>query len=165
MGLFDTVALPEGMTLPGLETDPATVEWQTKTIDRPMMRQFRLTSGGQLLQEETRTESVPEEERPYHGTFEFHASVEGELARCEAKFTDGQLVAVRDVNGADDSGWIPAEEILPGENDGQLSGPEAERLIHLLDSLAEEVAAIDDDSVRECVQRVRAYLDRRGRAK
>lgn len=191
MGLFDTIELPADLSLPGLDADPSTIEWQTKTIDRPVMRRFRLTRDGRLLQEETHSETVPEEDRPYygtdkweefaflgsirtvhegwterryHGVIEFHASLDERFARYEARFTDGRLAAVRDVSGEIDGDWIPAEAILP-ETDSQLTDPEAARLGELLGALTTELNAIQNDDraqeIRESVQTIRAYLDRR----
>jgi len=34
----------------------------------------------------------------YHGTFEFHATVDGEYVSLDAKFTDGRLVAISRTN-------------------------------------------------------------------
>ena len=68
MGLYDTLELPAALVLPGLDRDPSTVRWQTKSIGRPAMRTFRITPDGRLLEEEFHTEEVPEEERPHYGT-------------------------------------------------------------------------------------------------
>jgi hypothetical protein len=191
MGLFDRIELPAGLSLPGFDGDPSTIEWQTKSIGRPLMRQFRLTEDGRLLQEETHSETVPEEERPYYGTdkwdelafcgsirtvhdgwterryhgiVEFHASLDEGFARYEAKFTDGRLAAIRDVSGEADSDWIPADAVLP-ETDTRLTDREAARLGELLRVLTTELDAIEDGDrahkIRESIQTIRAYLDHR----
>lgn len=41
------------------------VDWQTRSIEKPLMRTYRVTDDGRLLQEEFHTEPVPKEERPY----------------------------------------------------------------------------------------------------
>lgn len=68
MGLFDTLEIPTAISLPGLDRDPSTIDWQTKSIGRPAMGTFRITVDGRLLQEEFHTEAVPDDERPYYGT-------------------------------------------------------------------------------------------------
>jgi hypothetical protein len=191
MGLFDRIELPAGLSLPGFDGDPSTIEWQTKSIGRPLMRQFRLTEDGRLLQEETHGETVPEEERPYYGTgkwdelvfrgsirtvhdgwterryhgiVEFHATLEGEVTRYEARFTDGRLTALRDVTGEGTGEWLPADDVLP-ETDDRLTDAEAARLDALLDALVTELDAIEDDdqarATRGSIRHVRTYLDRR----
>jgi hypothetical protein len=35
MGLFDRIELPAGLSLPGFDGDPSTIEWQTKSIGVP----------------------------------------------------------------------------------------------------------------------------------
>lgn len=192
MGLFDRVELPAALSLPGLDGDPSTTEWQTKSIGRPLMRRFRLTEDGRLLQEETHNESAPEgedsyrrtdnseeftavgstrvvhdnwTERRYHGIVEFHASLDEEVARYEARFADGRLTAVRDVTGEDTGEWLPAADILP-DGDPRLTAPEVRRLDELLDALDAELDAIEDNddrtrATRDSLQRVRAYLERR----
>ncbi|MFB6296237.1 MAG: hypothetical protein ABEH66_05260 [Halobacteriales archaeon] len=191
MGLFDRIELPVDLSLPGLDADPSTVEWQTKTIDKPALRRFRLTRDGRLLQEETHGETVPEEARPYYGTdkwdelafvgsirtvhegwterryhgiVEFHASLDERFARYEARFTDGRLTGVRDVSGEADGDWTPAEMVLP-ETDTRLTDPEAARLEELLGALTTELDTIEDDDriheTRESIQTIRAYLERR----
>jgi hypothetical protein len=191
MGLFDRIELPAGLSLPGFDGDPSTIEWQTKSIGRPLMRQFRLTEDGRLLQEETHSETIPEEERPdyrtdkwdelpfrgsiqtvhdgwterrYHGIVEFHASLEETVTRYEARFTDGRLTAVRDVTGENTGEWLPAADVLPETND-RLADTEARRLDALLEALVTELDTIEDDdqaqATRESIHRVQAYLDRR----
>ncbi len=68
MGLYDSVTLPAEFPLPGLDREPSTIEWQTKSIGRPALRTFRVTAEGRLLEETFHIETVPETERPYHGT-------------------------------------------------------------------------------------------------
>ncbi len=192
MGLFDRVELPATLSLPGLEDDPSTIEWQTKSIGRPLMRRFRLTEDGRLLQEETHSEPAPEAERPhrgtdkpeeftavgstqvvhddwterrYHGIVEFHAPLDEEVARYEARFADGRLTALRDVTGEDTGEWLPAADLLP-DGDTRLTAPEVRRLEELLDALDAELDAIEDNddrtrATRDSLHRVRAYLNRR----
>lgn len=138
MGLYDTLELPAAVPLPDFDGDPSAHEWQTKSIGRPLMRTFRITPDGRLLQEETRTEEVPEEERPahgtdaweeplkrlawsirtihegwterrYHGVIRFYCSTDDDFLEYEAKCTDGRLVAVRTAGGKEDAAWIPLD--------------------------------------------------------
>jgi hypothetical protein len=192
MGLFDRIELPAGLSLPGFDGDPSTIEWQTKSLGRPLMRRFRLTEDGRLLQEETHSEPAPEAEDPYrgtdnseeftavgstrvvhddwterryHGIVEFHASLDEEVARYEARFADGRLTAVRDVTGEDTGEWLPAADILP-DGDARLTAPEVRRLDELLDTLEAELDAIEDNddrtrATRDSLHPVRAYLERR----
>lgn len=140
MGIYDHLELPAAISLPGLERDPSTVTWQTKSIGQPAMRTFRISPDGRLLQEECHTEEVPEEERPYYGTerwaeplfqltggfrrvhdgwservytgvIRFGASVEGEYMSYRATFSDGRLVAIRQVTDDDGEEWIPIEQL------------------------------------------------------
>ena len=66
MGLFDRVTFEDGIdvVVPELEVNITEVTWQTKTIRRPAMENYKVTSEGRLFRQEVRTESVPEEERP-----------------------------------------------------------------------------------------------------
>lgn len=192
MGLFDRVELPAALSLPGLDSDPSTIEWQTKSIGRPLMRRFRLDEDGRLLQEETHSEPASEVEHPYrgtdnseefiavgstrvvhdgwterryHGIVEFHASLDEEVARYEARFADGRLTAVRDVTGEDTGEWLPPADILP-DGDARLTAPEVRRLDELLDALDAELDATEDNddqarATRDSLHRVRAYLERR----
>lgn len=66
MGLFDDVAVEDGLDIsfPGLDADPTQVAWQTKSIGRPAMGAYKITMEGRLYEKITRTETVPEEERP-----------------------------------------------------------------------------------------------------
>lgn len=87
-------------------------------------RGLQVTTDWRLYRDDARHETVPEEERPlydeeigfeddwqktsgilrkvpegwtdtaYHGTFEFHASVDGEWYSYEVTFTDGDIVDV-----------------------------------------------------------------------
>lgn len=138
MGLYDTLELPAEISLPGLDRDPSTIGWQTKSIGMPALRTFRITPDGRLLQEEFHTEEVPDEERryygtdkwddpffqmagsfrhvhdgwserQYHGVIRFVASVDDDLLEYQAKFTDGRLVALREFK--DDDEWIPIETL------------------------------------------------------
>lgn len=139
MGLYDTIELPAELVIPGLDRDPSTIGWQTKSIGRPAMRTFRITPDGRLLEEEFHTEEVPEEERPHYGTekwdeplfrmagsfrrvhdgwmerpyngvIRFTASVDEALLAYEARFTDGRLVAIRDTSD-DDGEWTPTDTL------------------------------------------------------
>jgi predicted RNA-binding Zn-ribbon protein involved in translation (DUF1610 family) len=146
MGLYDTLELPAALVLPGLDRDPSSIRWQTKSIGRPAMRTFRITPDGRLLEEEFHTEEVPEAERPYygtdrwdepffrmagavrhvhdgwmerpyHGVIRFTASVDEALLAYEAKFTDGRLAALRDASG-DDGEWLPIDSLGLSEATG-----------------------------------------------
>ena len=119
MGMFDYVRceapLPDGK--------PDT-EFQTKDFPEPYMETYTITSAGRLVHRAMRYEFVPEEERPYwgkpewlredgtpslfqmagmmrgiptgdvdmnwHGWLNFY----GDDREFNAKFTDGQLVAI-----------------------------------------------------------------------
>ncbi|MFC7227979.1 hypothetical protein N0B31_11255 [Salinirubellus salinus] len=131
MGLFDRLRIEDGLdiTLPGFEGDPTAVTWQTKSLYPPAMENYKITMGGQLYYERTRTEEVPEAERPlydeeiggfesalqrlagslrtvhlgwtdteYHGTIEFHRSIDDGWYAYEATFTDGNLELVQRVH-------------------------------------------------------------------
>lgn len=140
MGLYDTLELPADISLPGLDRDPSTIGWQTKSIGMPALRTFRITPEGRLLQEEFQTEEVPDEERhyygtdkwddplfqmagsfrhvhdgwserQYHGVIRFVAFVDNDLLEYEAKFTDGRLVALREFRDDDGGGWNPIETL------------------------------------------------------
>jgi hypothetical protein len=140
MGRYDTLELPAEISLPGIDRDPSTIGWQTKSIGMPALRTFRTTPDGRLLHEEFHTEEVPDEERPYygtdqwdepffrmagsfrhvhdgwserqyHGVVRFVASVDGDLLEYQAKFTDGRLVALRESSGDDHGEWIPMETL------------------------------------------------------
>lgn len=125
MGLYDIVELSEGLELPEFDSDPSSVEWQSKTFSPCTLTRFRITAEGELLEADWHYETRPEEscastdgdsdagrrlheafgvrervhdgwqQRQYHGILEFHASVDGSLLRYEAKFTDGQLMEIR----------------------------------------------------------------------
>lgn len=66
MGMYDTVVFEDGIDVefPPLDTDPTTLEWQTKTFPRPFLREHKVTSDKRLLREDVEYEAVPEEERP-----------------------------------------------------------------------------------------------------
>lgn len=63
MGLFDTVIIDSEVALPEFTGDRNAIEWQTKTIDRPVMRTFRITSDGRLLRKERSYRDLTPEER------------------------------------------------------------------------------------------------------
>lgn len=115
MGLYDRLVFEDGFDLefPGLATDPTTVTWQTKSIHRPMMDRYKVTSEGRLYKElahyevtsgesddDSVREILPRRRRvhrgwtdvDYHGIVEFHTSLEGCYVSYEARFTEGTLV-------------------------------------------------------------------------
>lgn len=49
MGVFDTVLIEKGIKLPGFK-NPSEVKWQTKSLGNPLMRTFKISSNGRLLQ-------------------------------------------------------------------------------------------------------------------
>lgn len=186
MGLLDTVELPAELPLPEIEVNPATIEWQTKTIDRPTMGRFRLTPDGRLFREETHCEEVPDAERPYygtdewedlsfvgsirrvhdgwterryHGTFEIHASLDERFARYVLRFTHGRLDAIRDVSGEEPGSWVPADEVLPA-TPMRLSDVDVSRLESLLTRLTAELDADGEsgDDVQTAIAQLRQYL-------
>lgn len=77
MGLFDRLTIEDGLgaALPGFDGDPTAITWQTKSIDRPAMRNYRIPMERRLVRERTRTETATEEERPRYdesiGGFEY----------------------------------------------------------------------------------------------
>ncbi len=137
MGIFDTIQLPAELALPGIDRDPSTLDWQTKSIGMPAMRTFRITRDGRLLQKEFHTEPIPDAERSddgddpfaqlapsvrhvhdgwslrrYHGTIRIVTSVKGDLLEYTAKFTDGRLRAIRESGTSRKSEWIPVESLV-----------------------------------------------------
>lgn len=71
MGVYDYLEVDPSIHLPGFTppsagTDPSEIEWQTKSIGMPHMGRYRLTAAGELLMEESHSESVPKEERPLY---------------------------------------------------------------------------------------------------
>lgn len=64
MGLYDTIILEDGVSLPEFpeEGDPRDLEWQTKSIGRPSMRTFKITKGGRLLRKEVERREMTQEE-------------------------------------------------------------------------------------------------------
>ena len=51
MGLFDTIRLEPGITLPNFPAalDAQSLDWQTKDLGQPTMETYKLTAGGRLL--------------------------------------------------------------------------------------------------------------------
>lgn len=103
MGLFDTVVVEQGVNLPEFEGDPETVEWQTKTIDRPCMRTFKLTAEGRLLRKEQSVRDLDAEERDAKAQERGHDS----WAEWEAADTIGPLPAWGRV--VDEEWWVDHE--------------------------------------------------------
>ena len=68
MGIFDWVVFEDGVdvTVPELEVDVRDVTWQSKSIGRPEMRNYKITRQGRLFKQQVRHESVPPEERPHY---------------------------------------------------------------------------------------------------
>ena len=66
MGMYDYVELEPGVELPDFDGDPTDVEWQTKTFPQPCMVVYRITTDGDLLEEDAEYDVVPEEERPHY---------------------------------------------------------------------------------------------------
>lgn len=64
MGMYDTVVLGDGVTLPEFPQsgNPRELNWQTKDIGLPTMRRFKITSDGQLLRRETEKRKMTDEE-------------------------------------------------------------------------------------------------------
>lgn len=66
MGLYDTLVIEDGLQLPKFppERSPTEIDWQSKTIGRPSMRTYKLTTSGRLLRrEQEKREKTPEEKR------------------------------------------------------------------------------------------------------
>jgi len=92
MGLFDTVELYVGVTLPEYPETIAPsedVDWQTKGIDRPSMTTFRITADGRLLEAEWHLEDVPPEDRPYAGRDDVDEDDVRYFAGCLNRVHDG----------------------------------------------------------------------------
>lgn len=94
MGLFDTVELYDGVTMPEYPETVAPgedVDWQTKGIDRPSMTTFRITAEGRLLEEEWHFEDVPPEDRPYAGRDDIDEDDFRYFAGCLDRVHDGWI--------------------------------------------------------------------------
>lgn len=63
MGLYDVVEIEAGVGLAEFEGESDAVEWQTKSIERPFMRTFKLTADGRLLRKEQSMRDLTPEER------------------------------------------------------------------------------------------------------
>jgi len=62
MGLYDRLEIEAGVELPGFKGDREAVDWQTKSIDFPRLRTFRLTADGRLLRKEVSHRELTHEE-------------------------------------------------------------------------------------------------------
>jgi len=62
MGLYDRLDIEVGVELPGFTGDREAVDWQTKSIDFPRLRTFRLTADGRLLRKEVSHRELTDEE-------------------------------------------------------------------------------------------------------
>ena len=95
MGVFDYVEV-HPLALP--EEYRELTDWQTKSIDYPMMATYRIAESGELLR---RFDYVIDEpvfvDIKYHGVFSFYTLLGSELVVLEAKFTDGKLVCIKEV--------------------------------------------------------------------
>lgn len=67
MGLYDVVEFDAGFETAVLDEGDVNATWQTKEFDC-VMRTYRITKHGVLMEEKFHTEKVPEEERPFYGT-------------------------------------------------------------------------------------------------
>lgn len=66
MGMYDYIKLEDGVPLPpDFPEDNPKHGWQTKEFER-LMRTYRITEDGRLLEERFHTETVPEENRPMY---------------------------------------------------------------------------------------------------
>lgn len=173
MGLFDTLALPACLSLPGFDRDPSTVEWQTKSIGRLTMDTYRITTEGRLLQAEFHTERVPAEERPatgsdacddplfetadsirrvhdgwserhHHGEIVFYAGIEQEWVRYEADCTEGLVTAIRQ-REPEAGDWQAFETLLDGDRDVPMPAFQLSRTqtLHLRSLLADLTEELD----------------------
>lgn len=86
MGLYDRLTFEDGLDVdaPDPEIDLTGVAWQTKSIRRPMLENYKVTMDGRLFRQVTRTESVPEEERPLYD--EERGGFESEFEKCCGMF-------------------------------------------------------------------------------
>lgn len=88
MGMFDYLRCE--YVLPNPEAQE--FEFQTKDLECQMAR-YLITATGQLVEHATRTESVPEEERPYFGTDKWNDESEiYKLIGCVRSVPVGDIV-------------------------------------------------------------------------
>lgn len=68
--MYDTVTIEQADTavFPSLPIDLTSVEWQTKTLNEPLLESYRVTADRRLLKEDTTFREVPEEDRPLYET-------------------------------------------------------------------------------------------------
>lgn len=98
MGLYDTVELEDGLTLPDYPNeapDPSSIAWQTKDFGWPCLDRFRITNGGALFKEEWHCEAVEPEDRPYAGR--------ADVDEDDLRYVVGMSNRVHD-------GWEPRED-------------------------------------------------------
>jgi len=62
MGLFDYIELDEEIELPEFSGDPQDLDWQSKSIGRPVMITYKITSDGRLLEKKTEDRKLTDEE-------------------------------------------------------------------------------------------------------
>lgn len=62
MGLYDTVILDDEIELPEFSGNPQDVNWQTKTIGRPVMRVFKVSNDKRLMRKEQSFRDMTDEE-------------------------------------------------------------------------------------------------------
>lgn len=97
MGIFDSVYIESGVTLPEFDGDVSDLVWQTKTF-YPARDRYKITADGKLLTDRYRREVDGWTNTAFHGTFEFYARVEGELFEYVASFVDGNLDEVNRIH-------------------------------------------------------------------
>lgn len=64
MGLYDTVLIEDGVEIPNFTEDknPRDLRWQTKDVDRPCMRTFKITHDGRLVRREVEKAEMSDDE-------------------------------------------------------------------------------------------------------
>jgi len=97
MGLFDRLTFEDGLDVafPDIGADPFEITWQTKSLTRhqPMLENYKVTSAGRLLKQDTEYEHVPEEERPGYNeeTDGFDTEIERAGEVCGRSTTGGRI--------------------------------------------------------------------------
>lgn len=125
MGMFDYIEFEEGIELPEFEEDEPNLGWQTKEF-QSLMRTYRVTEDGKMLEEEFETHYVPEEERPrYNEEIEgFENELEklfGSMRRETTGWTEKNYHGRMRVVGHTDDYWY---QYFLKFTDGRLEGIE-----------------------------------------
>lgn len=102
MGLFDTIRLEAGITLPEFpaDLDPQSLDWQTKDLGHPALETYKLTAGGRLLRQTAtrrpKTSDEKQREAAAHGFETWDAYVSAvETADQATKLAQGYPMVVQ----------------------------------------------------------------------